>query len=531
MDNKKRWLVLAAFGFSGAAALIYEVTWTRALALVLGSTTYALSTMLSTFMAGLAIGAVIGGRLADRQKNLLLVFGLLELAIGFFGLITIPLINSVPPLYFKLYQAFHLTPSLYFAFQFLLCAGIMLVPTTLMGATFPVVSRMVTESMERMGRGVGSAYSFNTLGAILGSFAAGFILIPLVGVRAATMIAAGLNVAVAVVVIATSKARGRGVVIGGLIVLMAAPLSVALVSKEVEWPVTYYMAQRFDRYIGNDKTDKIEILHKKDYREGRVKLFRDGLGYLIVQVGGRFEGTGAVDVPRTRLMAYAPIASHPGPRSFLLIGLGTGFTLEAAKKHLRDISVVEINDGVVEAMRTFGPKGLFEGVEVSVNDGRNYLMLSEKRFDIITSGPSFPTESGPGNLFTKEFYKLAETKLNQGGIFCQSLPYSILSNDDITMMLRTFGSVFEHVYMWKLPHSLDLLMVGSDEPFSFTKEEIMDRIEALNTTGEFLPYVLSKSPEEVREITVSRTDIPYNTDDRPILEFHAARNLLTGVRD
>ncbi len=94
-----RFFILFAFGLSGAAALIYEVTWTRALSLIFGSTTYALSTMLSTFMAGLALGGYLGGLLADRRKNLLMLFGLMELGIGIFGLVTIPLINYLSTKY------------------------------------------------------------------------------------------------------------------------------------------------------------------------------------------------------------------------------------------------------------------------------------------------------------------------------------------------------------------------------------------------------------------------------------------------
>jgi len=97
---------------------------------------------------------------ADKAKNLFLIFCLLELGIGIFGLITIPLIHMIPPLYFKIYRAYYVSPSLYFLFQFLLCALIMFVPTTLMGATFPVVSKKVTTSLNEMGRGVGNAYSF-----------------------------------------------------------------------------------------------------------------------------------------------------------------------------------------------------------------------------------------------------------------------------------------------------------------------------------------------------------------------------------
>ncbi len=525
-----RWIVLVAFGFSGAAALIYEVVWTRALSIILGSTTYALSTMLSTFMAGLALGGFLGGKLADRGKNLVMIFGFLELGIGIFGLVTIPLIHLIPPLYLKMYKAFHLSPTLYFLFQFLLCSCIMLIPTTLMGATFPVVSKNVTTSINEMGRRVGNAYSFNTFGAIIGSFSAGFILMPFWGVRIAAIVAAILNISVALTMIVMSKARIKGSVIAILILLFITPFLTALFSKEKKWLITYYIAQRYkdDKQL-EDETKGAVVLMDKDYIEGRVKLWKTEEGFLVLQVGGKIEGTSSVDMVNTLLLAYLPIASHKEPKSFLTIGLGAGVTLHAAKQHIKNMHLVEINRGVLDAISRFGPPGLLTDVNITINDARNSLLLNERYFDIISSEPSYPTESSVGNLFTKEFYELASSRLNPGGVFCQWLPYSQLSNDDIKMMVKTFGSVFNYVKVWAVQHSLDLLLVGSHTPFQYSPEETIDRVYALNKSNFPLTFVLLKSYEQINEILREDQNIPLNTDDRPLLEFHASRNLLTGV--
>ena len=525
-----RWIILIGFGFSGAAALIYEVVWTRALSIILGSTTYALSTLLSTFMAGLAIGGFIGGRLADRGKNLLMIFGLLELGIGIFGLITIPLIHLMPPLYFKIYKAFHLSPTVYFVFQFLLCSAIMLIPTTLMGATFPVVSKRVTTTMDDMGKWVGNAYSFNTFGAIIGSFSAGFILMPLFGVKLAAIIAACLNISVALAMTLLSRARLKGTVIVVLILLIATPLFTTLISREAEWPVTYYIAQRYKDYEQLEEERKGSVVFMdKDYMEGRVKIWRNADGFLVLQVGGKIEGTSHIDMVNTLLLAYLPIASHQGPNSFLTIGLGAGVTLRAAKQYVKETDLVEINHGVLEAVGRFGPPGLLNNVNISVNDARNFLLLTDKKFDIISSEPSYPTESSVGNLFTREFYMLAASRLNPGGMYCQWLPYYQLSDDDVKMMVKTFGSAFRYVYVWAVQHSLDLLLVGSNMPFQYGPGEIVERVSRLNTSSFPLNYVLSKTPDQIQEIISNNPDTPFNTDDRPLLEFHASRNLLTGI--
>jgi spermidine synthase len=526
-----RWILLIAFGFSGAAALIYEVVWTRALSIILGSTTYALSTLLSTFMAGLALGGFIGGKLADRGKNLLFLFGILELGIGIFGLLAIPLIHMLPPLYFKIYKAFHLSPAVYFAFQFILCAGVMLIPTTLMGATFPVVTKKVADSPEEMGRWVGSAYSFNTFGAIIGSFSAGFILMPLVGVRLAAIVAACLNISVALTMIILSKVRLKSVMISGLIIIVAAPMILALISKEQKWPVTYYIAQRYKDYHDLEEERKGSVvLTDKDYMEGRVKAWRSNQGFLVLQVGGKIEGTNYVDIVNTLLLAYLPIASHQEPKSFLTIGLGAGVTLQAAKEYVKDIHLVEINRGVIDAIDRFGPPGLFKDVQISINDARNYLLVTDRKFDIISSEPSYPTESSVANLFTKEYYHIAALRLNPGGIYCQWLPYYLLADRDVNMMVKTFGSAFQYVYVWAVQQSLDLLLVGSNSPFAFLPEEIVDRVTSINKSGFPLLFVLSKKPEQIQQFIASSPSVPLNTDDKPLLEFHVAKNLLTGIQ-
>lgn len=173
----------------------------RALSLVLGSTTYALSTMLASFMAGLTIGGYLGGLWADRSKQPAFIFGLLEAGIAIFGLITFILIKNLSPVYAWVFYNFHLSFSSFSFTQFFLSFVVMLIPTTLMGATFPLVLKARAKGLIDLGRETGDAYSINNLGAILGSLSAGFILIPIVGITKTNVIAAGLNMIVAIIIL------------------------------------------------------------------------------------------------------------------------------------------------------------------------------------------------------------------------------------------------------------------------------------------------------------------------------------------
>jgi len=527
---KLRILVLGAFFLSGAAALAYEVVWTRAFSTLLGSTTYALSTMLATFMLGLAIGGALGGVLADRRPGHLLHLGLCELGIGAAGLVSVPIIQHLPATYLWLYRTFHLNPPVFFTLQVLLCAAVMLAPTLLMGMTFPLAARAVTARLEDVGKGVGSAYSFNTLGAVLGSVLTGFLLVPSFGLKGATAVAGAVNLAAgtALIVFSGDPRRRWGL----LVALLYLPAAGAL-GLNPDWTVvTFFDAHRYldetpyEEIVAHDRA-ALDRLFAGEFAEGSVRAFRGAGGFLLLQVGGKLEGTSAADLGNTLLLADLPIAAHAHPERMLVVGLGAGVTLDEARRLVPRVDVVEIHPGVVEMVRRFGLRGALDGIEVVRDDARNFLLKADGRaYDVISSEPSYPTDFGISNLFTREYFELAATRLAPDGIYCQWLPYYLLTNDDVTTMVRTFGSVFPHASVWKVPLTMDLIMIGSRTPFARSVEEIQRRVSEL-TLGTPIPYVLSRSPEEVREIA-QRQDVPLNTDDRPIVEFSVARNLLAG---
>jgi spermidine synthase len=523
-------IVLLGFLLSGVAALIYEIVWTRALSLVLGSTTYALSTMLATFMGGLALGAFVGGRLADRRQNLLRWFGLCELGIGLAGLASVPLIYSLPAVYLWIYRSFHLYPALYFLLQIGLCALVMAVPTVLMGATFPIVSRATTLKFSEMGARVGSAYGFNTVGAVVGALAAGFLLVPILGVKGSAVVAAALNLGVGITMLALGRAPVAAVAAAPLLYLLAG-FWAASANPETSL-LNFYTARRHldDTSYGRlaeTEARSFERLLGRQYREGHVRALRSITdGELVLQVAGKIE-SGALDRQSALLAAYLPIAAHPSPESILVIGLGAGRTVSAAKAHVERVDVVEINSGVVEAVERFGAPGLLDDLRIVRNDARNFLLTSNKTYSVITSVPSVPAEAGVSNLFTTEFFDLVARHLDEEGVYCQWLPYQIMTNDDVTMMVRTFGSVFPNASLWRLSDSLDLMLLGSLRPFRISDAMIPVRVAALNTAAQPLRFSLSRGGDEIRRIAENVT-IPMNTDDHPRLEFRIARNILLG---
>jgi spermidine synthase len=192
--------------FSGATGLIYEVLWARMLGLVFGATTLAVSTVLAAFMGGLALGSALAGRFASRIKRPLSAYGWLEIGIAFYALLVPFLFHWVDNLYALIWQQLH--PG-FFAFslwRFALSCVLLLVPTTLMGATLPVLSAALLNSSGHSRGAVTKLYACNLAGAILGTLAAGFVLLPVLGVRTTILVAAVINTIIgAAAVIADRK--------------------------------------------------------------------------------------------------------------------------------------------------------------------------------------------------------------------------------------------------------------------------------------------------------------------------------------
>jgi spermidine synthase len=195
-----RWtgpLILTFLLFSGTCGLIYEILWMKMLTLVIGNTVFSITTVLTAFMGGLALGSFLAGRLEHKIKNPLKTYGLLEGGIGAYALLLPFLIAGTEPLFRFIYR--NVSPSFYgfSLLRFLVCGIILLVPTTLMGATLPVISKYFVKRQAHLGWTVSKIYGVNTFGAVLGSFAAGFILIPRLGITLTIYSAAFLNLAIA----------------------------------------------------------------------------------------------------------------------------------------------------------------------------------------------------------------------------------------------------------------------------------------------------------------------------------------------
>lgn len=194
-------LVALCFVLSGATGLIYEVLWARMLGLVFGATTVAISTVLAAFMGGLAIGSALAGRIGAKIARPIRAYGILEIGIAIYALAVPFIFTLVDDLYFVLWNKF--SPSFYVfsLLRFFLSGLLLLIPTTLMGATLPVLSAALLRSQKTPTTSITKLYTRNLVGAICGTIAAGFFLLPTLGVRRTIYVASVINICIGIAAI------------------------------------------------------------------------------------------------------------------------------------------------------------------------------------------------------------------------------------------------------------------------------------------------------------------------------------------
>ncbi len=447
-------------GVSGFASIAYEVVWTRVLLHYTGTTTYAFSTVLIAFLLGITIGSYISRWMIRHTKDHLrsLLAGV-EAAIGVTALICTLVINDLRAI--DLYLAsVVISPAVGWWQEAVLvslikASAVMFLPALLMGIALPLVVGIVEEGMETAGRTVGGIFSINTGGAIIGSFSAGFLLVPLMGSGWTLTLLGELNVLLSAMLIITGRTvRRRRPVIAGTVILMC---SLALLSQKDLFREIYSNDRLLFFKEGTSST--VAVVSDEDpLNPSYQRMFVDGSGLSGTDYSGR---------RYMRLLGHLPVLLSGGsPESALVICLGTGMTLGAVSLYpsIRHLDCVEISPEVVEAARLFSEEnhGVVEGgrAKIILQDGRNYLLTTGEMYDLITLEPPPPRSAGVVNLYSREFYLQARDHLSPGGVLCQWIPLHDQSEGDVKSLIRTFLDVFPRVTCWLIERN-ELALVGS----------------------------------------------------------------------
>ena len=530
-------VALLAIGLSGAASMAYEIAWTRALSLVLGSSTYAFTAMLTTFLVGLALGALVVARGARRWRPGLVEFGATEIAIGFAVVLTLPVIGRLPDAVIAVLRQVGVSTGTVLATQFGLSFAVMIVPTLLIGATFPLVLAALHGGLERVGRDVGNVYAANTLGTIAGSIATGFVLIRWIGIQSTVLLAAGANLLAGVAVVLVASARGRAVralAFGAPLAFVALAVAVPHWDPKVMTSGAAVYAEMFVRAGADALRNLSEGRELLFYDEGistTVAVVRDPGGTTLT-VNGKGDASNDTDMPTQLLVGHLGPLLQPDVRRALVIGLASGVTAGALVQHpLEAIDVAELEP----AMRTASSFFVNENrnvladprVRILDGDGRSILATAPRPYDLIVSEPSNPWIAGVASLFTLDFYRAARERLAPRGVMVQWLQnYSIFTRD-MRMVVRTFQQVFPHVSIWAASPN-DFVLVATPEPLALDAADVASRVasspgakddfDRFRWHGENLVFRFFLGEEDARRYAEGA---PLNTDDLPLLEFSA----------
>ncbi len=532
--------VLAAFFFTGLAALSAEVIWMRVLALVVGTTTYAFTTMLTSFLLGLALGSAVFARIAQRTARPGTVFAVLVALIGFVVFGTIVAFGKLPFAYMTLFASVETTWLNLISLQFLLSVGLMIVPTFLMGGTFPLVARIYAKDLSHVGARIGTAYAFNTLGSICGSFLGSFVLLKLLGVQYGMVTVAVIYLAVGLMLLAalTEPVRHRMRLAGALVVVAGAILMIVLSpgwDKKLMTSGVYTYSTRYRGVEGlKSILDTKTLLFYDEGPGATVSVERATDSVLSLRIDGKTDASTGEDMITQELISHLPLLLHDAPDSILVIGLGSGVTLSSALAHpVKHLDCVELLDNVVDGARYFdsytGDVLSDPRVNLMIGDGRNHVRLVSRKYDAILSQPTNPWISGVGDLFTVEYFREAKARLKPGGLMTAWLMLYHMGDREVRATLKSFVSVFPYATLW-MSNEGDVVLVGSFSPLRFD-ENMIERMErpsvradlervGIDEISDILSCLLMDG-EELRRYA-DQVDIQH-TDDNMLLECYASR--------
>jgi spermidine synthase len=536
-------VALVAVGVSGAASMGYEIAWTRALSLVVGSSTYAFSAMLTTFLVGIALGAFVVARFLVRRAPGLLAFAWVEIAIAFAAVLLLPVFGELPGLFLRFIGAFGLSHESALLAQFLGSFLVMIVPTVLVGATFPLAVAVVASGVGSVGRDVGRVYGASTLGTIVGSAAAGFALIPLIGIQNTVLAAAAANLAAGIAVLVARGWAGPRIRVGALAAVVGFAVLASAVPRWDRKIMASGVAVYAQKYLRPDGGAKglLDALGERElmyYQEGintTVTVTRTGQ-QLQLAVNGKIDGGNGSDMATQVLAAHLPAILAPDARRALVIGLGTGITAGCLAQHpVERVDVAELEPAMLRAASFFDSEnhGALRDprVRIRAGDGRHLLAAASEPYDIIMSEPSNPWIAGVANLFTLEFYELARSHLAPRGVMVQWVQgYSIFPRE-LRMIVRTFRSVFPNATMWRGSRG-DFLLVATREEVPLDLELLRRRIASVPAIREDFARLRMEPVDLLQAFLLAPEDAaryaegaPLNTDDLPLLEFAAPRAL------
>ena len=510
-------LALPAF-LSGFLTLGLEVLWTRMFSQVMQNSVYTFSAILVVFLAVLSLGGLLANGLArTRASSLTTLSTLLALA----GVAA----ASSPFLFMDATDGMRYIGSgmpwpAYLTAVFVKVTLVLLIPGVLAGAVFPYLAK-TAEGRGAAGPVLGMLATWNTLGAVVGSVSAGFLVLPTLGLWAGLRLFGLAYLLLAGAILARGKRTSwlaAAAPAGGLLLVVTALDATQL-------PLV--------RIVNDDE----RVLETWQGSHGVVAVAERPSG-LRIKVNNFYRLGGSAAAEHERNQALIPLMAHPAPKEVFFLGMGTGITAGAAlSQPVDEIVVCELVPEVVDAASKYFNDfsgGLFRDprVRILAADGRNHLAGSNRRYDAIIGDLFIPWKQGSGSLYSLEHFRAVSRRLKAGGVFMQWLPLYQVSAEEFQIIARTMLEAFPEVVLWRgdfYANKPILGLMASNEPLELDPAEIVARGRAMSGRPDLpassieavtLPFYAGNLGRSRRVLD----DGPVNTDDRPIIEYGSPRS-------
>jgi spermidine synthase len=509
-------LVRVVAFLTGFAALSYEVMWNRTLLLYVHNSTYAFSMILMIYLLGVGSGSLVYARKAYTWTSVRML-GAIQLSIALSVWLSIYITGSLRPLLSGVVRVIG-AASWPAALVDITCgtALVVFVPTFFMGLGFPMAATLATPEGADVGESLGSFYAVNTLGNILGSLVTGLALLAILGLRNSFAVSVCCNLLAGFLCLTWPWRSAKRFVLAGALTMAGVVGFLGTVSPDV-FRRPY---EKFGKvlYYKEESTDTVIVIEGRKNGQRAIR-YSDGRGT-----------AGTNTDSANRLYAHIPMLLHPHPDDVLSIGFGVGNTLSAlAQWDPRRLLCVELSPAVLETAKYFWTnRQVLEtpGLEIRIDDGRNFLLTSGQRFDVVQLEPPEIHTAGVVNLYTREFYELVRRDLKPRGIVAQWLNVILMPEFEMKMLIRTMQQVFPYTTLWAGAGWWDMTLIGSMEPIALSADRMtasvarprvradLERVGLSGAEDMLAHHVLS--PDSVHAYT---RNVPIVTDDRTYVDF------------
>ena len=451
--------VYLAIALSGLCALGAQVVWTRLLSLLLGGTVYTFSIILAVFLLGLWAGSGAGSFLAKRTLYPRVLLAGCQLLLALSVAWTAYAIAYALPGW-PLDPWLSLSPVFNFQIDLMRCVWAIFPATVLWGASFPLALASVAAAGQDPGRLSGEVYAANTAGSIIGALAFSLVLIPTVGTRVSEQILIGLSIVTGVMAVAPVRGirlPSLRIFASGAVAAIVFGCVLAAGVGEVPWELVAYgrriapTVRAFNLY----PQETARVLYRGEGMNSTVVIVERGAERTFYVSGKVEASTGFLDLRLERMMGHVPALLNPSPRSVLTVGFGAGITAGSFVPYpeLARLVICELEPFIPPASTEFfGPQNnkVFRDprTQVVYDDARHYIFTTHEKFDVITTDPIHPWVKGMSTLYSREYYELARSHLNPGGVVAQWLPIYDSDTETVKSELATFFSVFPNGTVW-----------------------------------------------------------------------------------